>query len=74
LYFARPKLPFFPVLNIVGGILILSGILFHVYAGNNHKQAHEKSADMVKIVNDGDFSKLWRSEYRDTVEMIRWYR
>ena len=55
LLFSWPKLPFFPVLNIVGGILILSGFLFHVYAGKNHKQAHEKSADIVKIVKSGVF-------------------
>ena len=58
LFFAWPKLPFFPVLNIVGGILILSGFLFHVYAGKNHKQAHEKSADIVKIVTSGVFSRI----------------
>lgn len=58
LIFSWSKLPFFPVLNIVGGILILSGFLFHVRAEKNHKQAHEKSADIVKIVTSGVFSKI----------------
>ena len=58
LFFSWSKLPFFPMLNIIGGILILSGFLFHIYAGKNHKQAHEKSADIVKIVNNGVFSKI----------------
>ncbi len=58
LFFSWSKLPFFPMLNIVGGILILSGFLSHVYIEKDHKQAHEKSADIVKIVNKGGFSKI----------------
>jgi protein-S-isoprenylcysteine O-methyltransferase Ste14 len=58
LLFSWPQLPFFPVLNIVGGMLILSGLLFHVYAEKNHKQAHEKSTDIVNIVQNGVFSKI----------------
>ena len=67
LFFSWSKLPFFPVLNIVGGILILSGFLFHVYAGKNHKQAHEKSADIVKIVKNGVFSKIRHPLYLSAI-------
>ena len=67
LLFSWPKLPFFPVLNIVGGILILSGLLFHVYAEKNHKQAHEKFADIVKIVNNGVYSKLRHPLYLSAI-------
>jgi protein-S-isoprenylcysteine O-methyltransferase Ste14 len=67
LFFSWSKLPFFPVLNIVGGILILSGLLFHVYAGKNHKQAHEKSADIVKIVKNGVFSKIRHPLYLSAI-------
>ena len=55
------------MLNIIGGLLILSGLLFHVYAGKNHKQAHEKSANIVKIVNDGVFSKLRHPLYLSAI-------
>ncbi len=67
LFFSWSKLPFFPVLNIVGGILILSGFLFHVYAEKNHKQAHEKSADIVKIVKNGVFSKIRHPLYLSAI-------
>ena len=67
LFFSWSKLPFFPVLNIVGGILILSGFLFHVYAEKNHKQAHEKSADIVKIVKNGVFSKIRHPLYTSAI-------
>ena len=67
LFFSWSKLPFFPMLNIVGGILILSGFLSHVYIGKDHKQAHEKSADIVKIVNIGFFSKLRHPLYLSAI-------
>jgi protein-S-isoprenylcysteine O-methyltransferase Ste14 len=67
LLFSWPKLPFFPVLNILGGLLILSGLLFHVYAEKNHKQAHKKSDDIVKIVNNGAFSKLRHPLYASAI-------
>lgn len=61
------KLPFFPILNIVGGFLIVSGFLFHVYAHKSHKQAHEKSDDIVKIVNIGVFSKIRHPLYLSAI-------
>jgi len=67
LIFYWPKLPFFPVLNIVGGILVLSGFLFHVHAGKNHQQAHERSADIKKIVNNGVFSKIRHPLYLSAI-------
>jgi len=67
LVFSWSKLPLFPVLNIVGGILILSGLLFHVHAEKNHKQAHEKSADIVKIMKNGIFSKIRHPLYSSAI-------
>ena len=67
LFFSWSKLPLFPVLNIVGGILILSGLLFHVHAEKNHKQAHEKSADIVKIMKNGIFSKIRHPLYTSAI-------
>ena len=58
LFLSWSKLPFFPMLNIIGGILILSGFLLHGYSERDHKQAHEKSADIVKIVTSGVFSRI----------------
>ena len=62
-----PRLPFFPILNIVGGFLIVSGFLFHAYAGKNHKQAHEKSDNIVKIVKIGVFSKIRHPLYLSAI-------
>jgi protein-S-isoprenylcysteine O-methyltransferase Ste14 len=67
LFFLWSKLPFFPMMNIFGGLLILSGLLFHVYAEKNHKQAHEKPADIVNIINTGAFSKIRHPLYLSAI-------
>ena len=67
LVFSWSKLPFSLVLNIVGGIMILSGFLFHVHAEKNHKQAHEKSDDIAKIVKNGIFSKIRHPLYTSAI-------
>ena len=57
------------MLNIAGGGLFLIGLLFHVYAEKNHKQAHEKSADIVKVVKNGVFSKIRHPLYLGVIVM-----
>lgn len=69
LIFSWSKLPFFPMLNIAGGLLFVIGLLFHVYAEKNHKQAHEKSADIVTIVKNGVFSKIRHPLYLSVIVM-----
>lgn len=48
----------FPVSNILGGILILSALAFHGWAEKDHKQAHEKSGKIGKIVDTGVYGKI----------------
>jgi protein-S-isoprenylcysteine O-methyltransferase Ste14 len=49
---------FFPVSNILGGILVLLAFLFHWWAEKDHKQAHEKTDDIECIVISGVYSKI----------------
>jgi protein-S-isoprenylcysteine O-methyltransferase Ste14 len=63
------KMPFFPVSNIAGGVLLVAGLLFHAYAERNHKQAHEKSADIMQIVKSGMFSKIRHPLYLSVIVM-----
>jgi protein-S-isoprenylcysteine O-methyltransferase Ste14 len=69
LIFSWPKIPFFPLSNIAGGVLFVGGFLFHAYAERNHKQAHEKSADIVQIVKSGVFSKIRHPLYLSVITM-----
>lgn len=69
LAFSWPKIPFSPVSNIAGGVLLAAGFLFHVHAEKNHKQAHEKSASITQIVNNGVFSKIRHPLYLSVIAM-----
>lgn len=57
------KIPLSPYLNIVGGVIAVSGFLFHVYCHRIHKQAHKKSKQIDKIVTTGIFSKIRHPMY-----------
>ncbi len=69
LIFSWPKIPYFPASNIIGGILLVSGLLFHLYAEKKHRQAHEKSADIEKIVQEGMFAKIRHPLYLSVIVM-----
>ena len=69
LIFSWPKIPYFPVSNIIGGILLVSGLLFHLHSEKKHRQAHEKSADIVKIVQDGMFARIRHPLYISMIAM-----
>jgi protein-S-isoprenylcysteine O-methyltransferase Ste14 len=57
------KIPLSPYLNIVGGVVAAFGFLFHVYCHRIHKQAHDKSQQINKIVTTGIFSKIRHPMY-----------
>ena len=58
LIFSWPRIQYFPITNILGGLLILSGFAFHVYAEKDHKQAHESSDKIKAIVETGIYAKI----------------
>jgi protein-S-isoprenylcysteine O-methyltransferase Ste14 len=69
LIFSWSKIPFFPASNIVGGVLIAAGLLFHLYAEKKHRQAHEKSADIERIVQEGMFARIRHPLYLGIIVM-----
>ena len=58
LVFSWTRVSVFPVSNILGGILILLAFVFHWWTEKKHKQAHEHSETIEKIVNTGVYAKI----------------
>jgi protein-S-isoprenylcysteine O-methyltransferase Ste14 len=56
--FSWPKMPLFPALNVIGGVLFLSGVVLHHYCERVHQQAHHQSDDITRIVTAGVYSKI----------------
>jgi protein-S-isoprenylcysteine O-methyltransferase Ste14 len=62
-----PRFPFFPLANILGGILLVVGYVIHLSAhGEMRKysvQAHQHSAQASKLVTSGLYSKVRHPGY-----------
>lgn len=58
LVFSWTRFPIFSTSHVLGIVLILLAIAFHSWTEKNHKQAHEHSENIEKIVNTGVYSKI----------------
>lgn len=58
LVFSWAKFSIFPVSNILGGLLILSAFVFHLWTEKEHRQAHERSEDIDMLVTSGAYAKI----------------
>ena len=58
LVFSWKKFSVFPASNILGGIMILLAFAFHWWTEKDHKQAHEHSEKIEKIVTTGVYAKI----------------
>jgi protein-S-isoprenylcysteine O-methyltransferase Ste14 len=67
--FSWPKMPFFPVLNIIGSILFFVAIIFHIYFERTHKQAHDRSDKITGIVSTGIYAKIRHPLYATVIFM-----
>ncbi|MBN1380214.1 MAG: isoprenylcysteine carboxylmethyltransferase family protein [Deltaproteobacteria bacterium] len=58
LVFSWTRFSVFPISNILGGILVIFALVFHGWTEKNHKQAHEQSDHIDKIVVTGVHAKI----------------
>ena len=58
LVFSWIRFSIVPVSNILGCILVLLALAFHCWIEKDHKQAHEHSGNIEKIVITGVYAKI----------------
>ena len=58
LFFSWTKFAIIPVSNILGGILIFLALAFHWWTEKDHKQAHDHTENIEKIVTTGVYAKI----------------
>ena len=61
--FSWSTIPFFPYSNIIGGIVLIGGLVFHRNCHKAHQQSHEQYSDIENVVNTGIFSKIRHPMY-----------
>jgi len=69
LVFSWTTFSIFPLSNIIGGVLILLGFVFHRWAERDHKMAHKQSRDIDMIVTTGIYSKIRHPSYLSMIVM-----
>jgi protein-S-isoprenylcysteine O-methyltransferase Ste14 len=68
--FSWTRVSFSPYLNIVGGAVALGGLMIHLYCHRVHKQAHEQSEQIERIVTTGVFSIIRHPMYLSLILMF----
>ena len=61
--FSWHKLPFVPISNIIGILILLSGLYIHFVSHKYHKKAHKGLDNIDKIIDYGIYSKIRHPGY-----------
>jgi protein-S-isoprenylcysteine O-methyltransferase Ste14 len=56
--FSLQLIPFSPISNIIGVFLLIGGFIIHESSHRVHKQAHQQSEKIEKLVTQGIYSKI----------------
>ena len=67
--FSWKTIPFFPISNIVGAILLVGGFIFHGASHAIHEQAHQESGKIEKLVTGSMYSKIRHPLYISLILM-----
>ena len=67
--FSWVRIPLSPYSKFVGGAILLGGWIFHAYCHRAHKQAHEQSQHIERLVTTGVFAKMRHPMYLSLILM-----
>ncbi|WP_287584458.1 isoprenylcysteine carboxylmethyltransferase family protein [Candidatus Borrarchaeum sp.] len=51
-------IPFYPITNILGAIVLIIGVIIHEYSHKIHKQMHQQSEKIEELITKGIYSKI----------------
>jgi len=63
------RVPLQPYTSAVGGILLLAGCLLHLHCHRVHRQGHEDSPEIERIVTGGAYARIRHPMYLSLVMM-----
>ena len=64
-----PRIPFQPLSNVLGALLLLTGFYVHYLAHKAHEKAHERYDKVEKLVTNGIYSKIRHPCYASVMLM-----
>lgn len=67
--FSLKSIPLFPISNIIGVIILILGFIIHQSMHKVHKQAHQQSKEIERLVTNGVYSKIRHPGYSSLILM-----
>ena len=67
--FSLQRIPFFPISNIIGVVLLVAAFTIHQAMHKVHIQAHERADEITKLVTDGVYTKMRHPGYSSLISM-----
>lgn len=68
--FTSWRIPFFPISNIIGVVVFVSGMAIHMKGHTVHKQADQNSEKIDRLVTQGMFSHVRHPMYSSLILMV----
>ncbi len=68
-YCSWGRIPWTPFSNVLGGLVWVSGWLFHRYCHRFHSRAHERATKIQAIVTTGPFARIRHPMYLSLILM-----
>jgi len=67
--FSLQRIPFFPISNIIGVVLLVAAFVIHQAMHKVHVQAHEQAEEITKLVTNGIYTKMRHPGYSSLILM-----
>ncbi len=67
--FSLQRIPFFPISNIIGVVLLVAAFVIHLAMHKVHIQAHEQTEEITKLVTNGIYTKMRHPGYSSLILM-----
>lgn len=67
--FSHQRIPFFPISNIIGVVLLVAAFAIHQAMHKVHVQAHEQAEEISKLVTNGVYTKMRHPGYSSLIFM-----
>jgi protein-S-isoprenylcysteine O-methyltransferase Ste14 len=67
--FSLQRIPFCPISNIIGGLILLGSWAFHAQCHKSHRQAHQQSGKIESLVTTGIYSRIRHPMYTSLILM-----
>ena len=64
---SSPRIPFYPISNIIGVFILITGLVFHAQCHKVHQQAHQQSNKIDRLLTTGIYIHIRHPMYTSLI-------